>query len=226
MIEPLRIFVGYDPREAVAYHVCCNSIIRHASVPVSITPLALNTLRGVYEERHKDGSNAFIYSRFLVPYLCGFKGRALYLDGDMLVKDDVANLFGCLRHDHDVAVVKHNYTTKAAKKYLGNRNENYPRKNWSSVILWNCGNYPNHCLTPEFVAEQTGAYLHRFQWLNDGRIGELPKSWNWLVDEYEHNDDAKLLHFTLAIPAFQSYEDCDHSKEWWDEFHRVTDVDE
>lgn len=226
MSDALRIFIGYDPREAVAYHVCCNSIIRHASVPVAFTPLALNTLRGCYEEKHTDGSNAFIYSRFLVPYLCGFKGRALYLDGDMLVKDDVAKLFGCLRHDHDVAVVKHNYTTKARAKYLGNKNENYPRKNWSSVIVWNCGNYPNHCLTPEFVAEQTGAFLHRFQWLNDGRIGELPKQWNWLVDEYEHNDEAKLLHFTLAIPSFQAYEDCDHSKEWWDELHRVTDVDE
>lgn len=225
-MDSLRIFIGFDPREAVAYHVCCNSIIRHASVPVSITPLALNTLKDCYEERHGDGSNAFIYARFLVPYLCGFKGHALYLDGDMLVKDDVAKLFQCLRLDHDVAVVKHDYTTKAATKYLGNKNENYPRKNWSSVILWNCGNYPNHCLTPEFVSKQTGAYLHRFQWLNNGRIGELAPAWNHLVDEYDHNDEAKLLHYTLGVPAFSAYEDCDHSVEWWDELHKVTDVDE
>ena len=225
-MTPLRIFCGYDPREAVAFHVCCNSIIRHASVPVSITPLALNTLAGVYSETHSDASNQFVYSRFLVPYLCGFRGQALFLDGDMLVKDDIANLFALLRNNADVAVVKHDYETKHPVKYFGQKNENYPRKNWSSVVLWNCGNSANRVLTPEFVADKPGAYLHRFTWINDDRIQALPLEWNWLVDEYEHNDDAKLLHFTLAIPAVQSYHDCDHSGAWWDEFHRTVEVDE
>lgn len=225
-MHPLRIFVGYDPREAVAFHVCANSIIRHASVPVSIQPLALNTMQKFYGEQHTDGSNQFIYSRFLVPYLCGFEGPALFVDGDMIVKDDVAKLFGMLRNDVDVAVVKHDYETRFPTKYFGQKNESYPRKNWSSVILWNCGSFPNRILTPEFVATQTGSFLHRFQWLKDERIQELPREWNWLVDEYEHNDDAKLLHFTLAIPAVQSYEDCDHSVEWWNELHRTMEVDE
>lgn len=219
-----KIFIGYDPREAVAFHVCANSIIRHATQPVSIIPLALNTLP--YKEQHTDGSNQFIYSRFLVPYLCGFKGQALFVDGDMIVKDDVTKLFSLMRNDCDVAVVKHDYKTKFPVKYFGQRNDDYPRKNWSSVILWNCGNYPNHVLTPEFVSQQSGAYLHRFTWINDGRIQALPMEWNWLVDEYEHNDDAKLLHFTLAIPAISSYEDCDHSAEWWDEYHKVIEIQE
>ncbi len=224
----LKVFIGYDPREAIAYHVCVNSIIRHASKPVAITPLALGNLKGVYDEQHTDGSNAFIYSRFLVPYLCGFKGLALYLDGDMLVKGDVCELFDLAANQigKDVLVVKHDYVTRSATKYLGNRNENYPRKNWSSVILWNCGNYPNHILTPTYVAEQTGAHLHRFQWLNDGRIGDLPRQWNHLVGEYPHDNDAKLLHYTLGIPAFSAYEDCDHCVEWFDELHKVTSVEE
>ena len=223
-MTPLRIFVGYDPREAVAFHVCVNSIIRHASVPVSITPLALDTLAGCYSEQHTDASNTFVYSRFLVPYLCGFKGQALFLDGDMIVKDDVAKLFGMIRNEADVAVVKHDYATKFPVKYLGAKNEDYPRKNWSSVVLWNCANFPNRVLTPEFVSGQTGAFLHRFQWLEDWRIQGLPAEWNWLVSEQPHNDDAKLLHFTVATPCFDDYSACDHAEEWHNEFVLSTEV--
>jgi lipopolysaccharide biosynthesis glycosyltransferase len=222
---PLKIFCGYDPREALAYHVCCNSIIRHASVPVSITPLALNTLASFYTETHK-GTNQFIHSRFLVPYLCGFQGRALFIDGDMVFRDDVAKLFDLMSNDVDVAVVQHDYKTKYPTKYFGQKNEDYPRKNWSSVVLWNCGNHPNHILTPQYIAEKDSKFLHRFSWLKDERIQALPPAWNHLVDEYDHNDDAKLLHFTLAIPAISSYEDCDHSTEWWDEYHKVVEVNE
>jgi lipopolysaccharide biosynthesis glycosyltransferase len=220
------VFIGFDPREAVAYHVCVNSIIRHSSLPVSITPLSLKTLEGCYREKHDDGSNDFIYSRFLVPYLCGFQGQALFIDGDMIVRDDIAKLFACLPIDKDVAVVKHDYKTKATKKYLGAKNEDYPRKNWSSVVLWNCGHFPNRKLTPDFVAQQSGSFLHRFQWLDDSRIAELPREWNWLCDEYAHNDEAKLLHYTLGTPCFEGYKDADHSQEWWEDFRRVTNVDE
>jgi hypothetical protein len=220
-LNAFPIYVGYDPREAVAFHVCVNSIIRHASIPVSIIPLALNTLP-FYQEQHGDGSNAFIYSRFLVPYLNGYKGRALFVDGDMIFRADVAEVLPYL-DDMDVAVVKHDYTTKHPVKYLGNKNENYPRKNWSSVILWNCERHK--MLSPEFVQGQKGSYLHRFQWVPDHRIGELPKAWNWLVGEYEHNENAKLLHYTVGVPAFEAYRDSDHSAEWWHEFHRVTNVE-
>jgi hypothetical protein len=191
---------------------------------VSFIPLALNTLP-FYLEQHGDGSNSFIYTRFLVPFLNGYKGKALFIDGDMLVRGNVAELFEHLTDDMDVAVVQHDYQTKFPKKYLGNKNENYPRKNWSSVVLWNCGAIANRMLTPEFVQGATGSYLHRFSWVDDGRIGVIPKTWNWLVDEYEHNEDAKLFHFTAGTPCFESYRDCDHSAEWWHEFHRTVDAD-
>lgn len=190
-------------------------------------PLALSNLEGFYSERHTDGSNAFIYSRFLVPYLADFKGPALFLDGDMIVKDDVAKLFALGEVGKDVMVVKHDYKTKHAVKYLGNKNEDYPKKNWSSVMLFpNCSNFPCQKLTPRFVQDQTGKFLHRFEWTTEARVGELPKEWNWLVGEYEHNDSAKLLHYTVGIPAFSGYRQCDHASAWWAEFHRMTEVDE
>ena len=157
----LKVFIGYDPREAIAYHVCVNSIIRKSSVPFSVTPLALNNLAG-YSEKHADGSNQFIYSRFLVPHLTGFSGWAIFMDGDMLLREDIQRLWELRDESKAVLVVKHDYRTRLKEKYLGARNEDYPRKNWSSVILWNCGHPANRALTPEFVEMATGAQLHRF----------------------------------------------------------------
>lgn len=197
----INVFIGYDPREAVAYHVCANSIIRHASKPVSITPLALPTLDG-YTEKHNDASNTFSYSRFLIPHLMGHRGWALFVDGDMVFRDDIAILFGLIEHDKAVMVVKHHYQTRRAEKYLGAPNHDYPRKNWSSVVLWNCGSAINNKLTPQMVQKSTGAELHRFSWISDDRIGELPPEWNWLPDEFGENEKAKLLHWTLGTPCF------------------------
>jgi lipopolysaccharide biosynthesis glycosyltransferase len=197
----INVFIGYDPRESIAYHVCANSIIRHSSVPVSITPLALNNL-SEYQEKHKDGSNQFIYSRFLVPHLMQHKGWALFVDGDMIFRDDIAKLFDLIEHDKAVMVVKHDYKTKKKEKYLGAPNQDYPRKNWSSVVLWNCNSYINYILTPEYIQKASGADLHRFTHIPDERIGSLPKEWNWLPDEFGENKDAKLLHWTLGTPCF------------------------
>lgn len=211
----IPIYVGYDPREPVAYATFCDSVIRHASQPVAFIPLALNVLRGQYEESHGDGSNDFIYSRFLVPHLTGFSGWAIYADGDMVVKDDIAKLWA-LRDNHNtgVMVAKHNYRTLAGSKYLGAKNEDYPRKNWSSLILWNCVHFGNRVLTPEHVAKASGADLHRFTHLKDEQIGELPLEWNWLAEEYRHNDHAKLIHYTLGTPCFPEYHGCDHAEDW------------
>ena len=209
----IPIFIGYDPREAVAYHVCSNSIIRHSSQPVSISPLALNILKG-YEERHTDGSNHFIYSRFLVPHLMNYTGWAIFMDGDMLLRTDITELWNLRDDSKAVMVVKHDYKTKMTEKYLGAKNENYPRKNWSSVILWNCGHPDNIVLTPSLIEKQTGAFLHRFTWLNDELIGELPKVWNWLPDEYGENSEAKLLHYTLGTPSFHDLATTPMGNEW------------
>lgn len=209
----IPIFIGYDPREAVVYHVCSNSIIRQASQPVSLNPLALINLR-FYVERHTDGSNHFIYSRFLVPHLMGYRGWAIFMDGDMLLREDIAKLWDLRDSTKAVMVVKHDYQTRMTKKYLGSKNENYPRKNWSSVVLWNCGHSANLILTPEFVQYATGAQLHRFTWLDDEDVGELPIEWNWLPDEFGPNENAKLLHFTLGAPCFHEFASAPMANEW------------
>jgi lipopolysaccharide biosynthesis glycosyltransferase len=212
-MTPIPVFVGYDPREAIAYHTCVNSIIRYASQPVAIVPIALNLFQD-YKETHTDGSNHFIYTRFLVPHLMEFQGWAIFIDGDMILRDDIVKLWKLKESDKDVMVVKHNYQTRMPVKYLGAKNENYPRKNWSSVILWNCNGLSNRQLTPEFVQASTGAFLHRFSWIEDNRIGELPPEWNWLPDEYGDNSDAKLLHYTLGTPCFQEFADTPQANEW------------
>lgn len=223
MRDLMRVFIGYDLREPVVYHVCADSIIRNTRSPVSITPLHLPHIASVYEEKHADGSNAFIYSRFLVPYLSGYSGYSLYLDGDMVVNGDIAEMFERADPTKSVIVAQHpSYVTKAPRKYLGSPNENYPYKNWSSVMLFNCGHFHTRKLTPKKIMEADGAYLHRFMWTEDDRIGKLSLDWNWLVGEYERNPAAKLLHYTLGVPAFSEYQGCDHAEEWFDAYSDAT----
>ena len=209
----LDIFIGYDPKEAIAFHTCVNSIIRHSSKPVTIHPLALTNISG-YTETHEDGSNDFIYSRFLVPWLMSWKGKAVYIDGDMVVTEDITKLFDLAEPYKAVQVVKHDYKTSQPKKYLGQKNEDYPRKNWSSVILWNCAHFAHRTLTPEFVQSARGSYLHRFSWLDDTLIGDLPAEWNWLADEYGRNREAKLIHWTLGLPGFIEYSTTPMAETW------------
>ena len=166
-----------------------------------------------YTETHTDGSNAFIYSRFLTPFLCDYEGLAVFADGDMICRADIAELAALYDPTKAVQVVKHDYKTKAAIKYLGNKNENYPRKNWSSLILWNCGHPANRVLTPQLIQEKPGSFLHRFSWLDDSLVGALPAEWNWLETEYDPNPGAKLIHYTLGTPCFKDYEKSDQNYE-------------
>jgi lipopolysaccharide biosynthesis glycosyltransferase len=221
----IPIFVGYDPRESVAYHVCANSIIRHSTAPVSMTPLALNTLSG-YSEAHTDGSNQFIYSRFLVPHLMNYQGWAIFIDGDMILRDDIRQLWDLRDDSCAVQVVKHDYRTRMPVKYMGAPNQDYPRKNWSSVILWNCGHPANQTVTTDFVNSSTGAVLHRFAWLDDQLIGELPIEWNWLPDEFGTNPHAKLLHYTLGTPCFHDFSTGAMTDEWHRELIYTTHCDQ
>ena len=209
----IRLVVGFDQRESVAFHTFVQSVIDVTSMPISLTPLALNSLRG-YRESHSDGSNSFIYSRFLTPYIANFDGWAIFADGDMVCKADLADLWALRKNEFAVMVAKHSYETKATKKYLGNKNEDYPRKNWSSVILWNCQHPKNRVLTPDLVMKSNGAFLHRFSWLLNSEIGEIPKEWNWLATEYEDNPAANLIHYTLGTPCFREYRDSPMSAEW------------
>lgn len=206
----IPIFIGYDPKQTIAYHVCCSSIIRNSSVPVKIIPLH-SDLFG--HTNRSDSSTSFNYLRFHIPFLMGYSGWAIYIDSDMLFLDDVKNLWNLKDKNKSLMVVKHDYTTKFNKKFFNQDNKDYPRKNWSSVILWNCGHHK--VLTPELIENSSGEYLHRFFWLKDDEIGELPKEWNWLVKEYEENPLAKLLHFTIGIPDILNEKESTFSNSAW-----------
>ena len=217
-MESVKLYVGYDPRESVGLHVFLQSVLDQSSLPVEIvalTPRVCEPLIGA-----SGGTNSFTKARFLVPYLCGYKGHAIFADGsDMLMRGDIAELWHLKSHWRALQRVAHDYTTKHPRKYLGTPleapNEDYPRKNQSSVMVWNCAHYANRILTPEFVRARTGAELHRFAWLTEDRwLGELSGAWNHLVGECEPNSAAKLAHYTLGIPGFTHYEHAEFAGEW------------
>ena len=222
MTKLLNLFVGFDQKESIAYHAFAQSIIENSSIPISITPLAENNL-SIYEEKHKDGTNKFTYSRFLVPYLMNYQGWAIFADGDMICLDDIKNLYDLIDNKYAVQLVKHNYKTKHEKKYFGQKNENYPRKNWSSLIIWNCSHRKHKILTPDFISSKDGSYLHRFKWLCDEEIGEIDKKWNWLAIEYPRKDNLKLIHYTLGTPCFKEYEKTSLSEHWHNSFKNLLD---
>lgn len=162
----------------------------------------------------EDGSTEFSFSRFLTPYLCGYQGQSIFMDCDMLVRGDIYDILNYCDLSHDVFVVKHDYTPKDSVKFLGNKQSPYPKKNWSSVMVFNNFMQPVKKLTPEVVSVQSGAYLHQFKWTKEERIGELPKEWNHLVSEYPENKEARIIHYTLGTPCFKGYEDQEWSDEW------------
>ena len=215
--DKIQLVIGWDSREAVGGHVFLQSVIERCSMPVEVTILTPAILKelGV----GTDGTNAFSKARFLTPYLTGYSGYAIFADGaDMLCVSDLAELWGSRDPDMAVQVVKHNYTPRNTRKYIGtdmeSGNEPYPRKQWSSLVLWHCSYFGHRQLTPAFVENATGSFLHRFSWLPDERIGEIPKEWNWLVDEDNQSDSAKLVHYTQGIPGFSHYDGVSYSDEW------------
>jgi hypothetical protein len=218
----LRIFIGYDPNEAVAYHTLAHSILRLSSIPVSIAPLMRSQLQGIYKrDRGPTESTEFSITRFLVPALSGYEGWSLFMDCDMLCRADIAQLAAHCEREPDKAVLvcQHDYVPKTERKFLDQVQTKYPRKNWSSLMLMN--NARCKALTPEYVNTASGLQLHRFQWLEDGLIGKLPLEWNWLVGEYDYKPEAKIVHFTLGGPYFDDYRDCDYAEEWLEENRRA-----
>lgn len=222
MADCIKIVVGFDQREAIAYHTFSQSVLEKSSLPVLFLPLSINTLKG-YKETHNDKSNDFVYSRFLTPYLNNFEGWAIFADGDMVCQSDIKELWDLRDETKALQVVKHDYKTKFNQKYLGNTNENYPRKNWSSLILWNCSHPKHKVLTPDFISSQTGKYLHRFSWLDDEDIGELPIDWNWLAIEYSINPKAKIIHYTLGTPCFKDYRNTEMAVTWHEAQQKVNE---
>ena len=213
----IRVFIGFDPREAVAFSVLSYSIQARASVPVSISPLMLSQLKGTLtRERHPLQSTAFSFSRFLTPYLSGYEGWSVFMDCDMLVLEDIASLHALRDDRYAVMVVKHDHVPKETRKFLGEPQSKYEKKNWSSVMLFN--NAKCRALTPEYVNKASGLELHQFKWLaGDEVIGALPDRWNHLVGYNPPRTDAALVHFTIGGPYFETYRNCEYSKEWFAE---------
>lgn len=213
----INVFIGYDPREAVAYSVLAYSIQARASQPVSITPLMLAQLKGILtRERHPLQSTDFSFSRFLTPYLSGYEGWSVYADCDMLMLDDIVNLWKLRDERYAVMAVKHNHVPKETVKHLDEPQTKYEKKNWSSLILFN--NARCRALTPDYVNKASGLDLHQFKWLgNDDLIGALPDHWNHLVGYNPPRKDATLVHFTLGGPYFDEYRECEYAKEWFAE---------
>ncbi len=221
-----NIWIGYDSREAAAFHVCAQSIIETATVPVAIKPLTLSSL--TWFPNHRDGTNAFITSRYLIPALEDFAGWALFIDSDILLREDMARIWALRDDRYAVQVVKHAYKTEFPRKYMGSpieaANVDYPRKNWSSVMLLNCGHPAMRRLTPGYVARSTSQHLHRLEWLDEALVGELPADLNHLVGEYSRRDTARLVHYTLGVPGFGHYVDCEHSREWHATLLRANEI--
>ncbi|HEY0837062.1 MAG TPA: hypothetical protein VGE72_24340 [Azospirillum sp.] len=219
----IRIFIGYDPREAAAYHVFAHSILARASRPVTVAPLMLSQLGGLmWRERHPLQSTDFSFSRFLVPYLAGFEGWALFFDCDMLMLDDVAKLYDLRDDRYAVQVVKHDHLPQETVKFLGAPQTRYEKKNWSSVMLFNCARCAE--LTPEYVNTASGTDLHQFKWLgDDALIGAIPHRWNHLVD-YDPPapvEEVSNLHYTIGGPYFEDFRDCGYADLWRDERGRM-----
>ena len=215
----IRVFIGFDTGETVSYHVLSHSIQARCSEPVSITPLMLTQLSGLMtREHHNLQSTEFSFSRFLVPHLCDYQGWALFMDCDMLVLDDMADLWNLRDDNFAVQVVKHDHVPKETTKFLGQPQSKYEKKNWSSVMLFN--NEMCKALTPDFVNTATGLELHRYQWLDgDHLIGDIPHRWNHLVgyDETVPAGGVSNLHYTIGGPYFDDYKDTDYAAEWFAE---------
>ncbi len=214
-MTPLHVCIGYDAAEPEAFAVLAHSILQRVTQPIAIVPLERRSLARIYARpRGPTESTDFAFTRFLVPYLSGYQGYSIFLDCDMLCRVDLGDVFLHVLADPGKAVYvcQHDYTPSTTTKFLGQPQTVYPRKNWSSFMIFD--NARCQALTPAYVQTAPGLALHRFQWTTDDQVGALPLDWNWLVGEYPTNPDAHILHYTLGGPWFPETVDCDHADLW------------
>ena len=221
--SPNTVYIGYDPREDVAYEVLKFTIERIAVDNVRVVPIRKDLVErmGIYNRKYdvvdgqsvdridgKPFSSDFSFTRFLVPALNMYEGWALYMDCDMYLRTDINELFEEYNMDYyPLYCVKHDYAPENKIKMDGRKQEHYRRKNWSSLILWNCGHQLNKTLTPLEVNTQTGGWLHGFEWLPDKEadIGTIHQEWNWLDGHSPEEIEAKNVHFTTGGPWFKEW---------------------
>lgn len=238
------IWIGWDYREAAAFAVARSSCRRRLTRPISIRGLRLNDMisLGLYTrpiEYRPAASNRKIMwdvisdapqstehanSRFLVPYLARY-GWALFCDGDMLYRSNVARMFDKLDPKYAVYCVKHKFAPPPGVKMDGQLQVQYTRKNWSSFVVFNVDHPANSCLrnSTDMANTLPGRDLHRFCWLDDDEIGELDPSWNFLVGHTTGVDDPQVVHFTSGTPDMPGYEDTPFADEWRSELERWAD---
>ncbi len=220
----INVYIGYDSKETVAYHALTQSILERSSVPVRFCPIALNTLGGIFtRDRNQLQSTEFSFSRFLVPYLSDYEGWSVFMDCDMVMRTDIAELWALRDDKYAVMCAKHDYEPSEEVKFLGQVQTRYEKKNWSSVMLFN--NAKCKALTKDYVNTASGLELHQFKWLDsEDLIGGLPLKWNFLVGVYEKSDDAALVHFTEGGPYFKNYADADFCEDWFAARDNMNDV--
>jgi len=215
----INFFIGFDPKEDIAYRVCKHSLLKRASKKINVTSLKLDELtsQNLYTRGIDPlASTQFTYSRFLVPKLMNYNGWAVFCDCDFIFFEDVVKLFSNLDSTKAVYCVKHDYTPKEKHKMDGKKQTLYPRKNWSSFILYNCSHSSTKNLTVDKVNSESGAYLHQFKWCKDEEIGSLDEKWNWLEgwSPRHSNEKPYAVHFTRGGPWFSEWDDVEFASEW------------
>lgn len=206
----MRVFIGHDSTQEINSRACTHSLNRHGVDPDWVD---LKRMRKMGYTRKEDGSTEFAYTRFLVPYLCGYKGYAIFCDSDFIWRDS-PELMAPWVEDAPVYCVQHPKMEVASNtKFRGNKNEWYPRKWWSSMMVFNC-EHPDiiQNLTLENVNSKSPAWLHRMEWASS--VGSIPQEYNHLVRYYEHNEDAVAIHFTEGTPMYHEYRNDDYAEEW------------
>lgn len=218
----IPVFIGHDRRETVAWHTLAHSLIRHSSEPLALTPIGNDTLPDTVWWRPPGpyDSTAFSNARFAVPALMDFKGWAIFMDCDMVATDDIAKLWQQRDDRYAVMVRKHHHRPQETSKFLGARQTVYPRKNWSSLMLFNCAHPATRHLDPTWINRAEGLELHGFAWAPDDAIGEIRGDWNWLAPAAVRSEALParvppLIHYTLGGPWHG--EGPDYALAWTDE---------
>lgn len=241
MNQSRSIYLGFDRREASAYAVARHGVNRWLTQPIPVMGLVLSDLRaqGLYRRPHENRwhsipsgtqrqlwdvisgapmSTEFAITRFLTPWLAQ-TGWALFMDCDVLVRDNLTRLFEHLENncgDYAVMCVQHEYAPQETIKMDGQIQTRYARKNWSSVMAFNCDHPANKSLTLDLINNAAGRELHAFCWLDDRDIGSLDPAYNYLVGHTQNVSNPKIVHFTEGLPYLPGYENCEYANEWFD----------
>jgi len=219
----IPIFIGYDSKVKIAYHVLAESILKNSSTPVTISSIYLGNLKNIYTRKQDPlASTEFSFSRFLVPHLMNYNGWAIFMDSDMVMLSDITELWNLRNEDYAIQVCKHDYTPSSKNKFLSNNQTIYAKKNWSSLMLMNCSKCKT--LTPEYVNTRSGLELHQFKWLDENLIGSIPLEWNWLVGEYPYKKEVHNIHFTEGGPYFKDYKNTEYANEWFKVYDDVIKI--